>query len=119
MKNISDKKIKRFFQGFLILFFVIASFSFYKYFIAKDYYVRIEVPCDREKEICFIYDCEAQGDECIAGEEVYYYKILKKKASKIPLCDPVDPYCSANDCVAGMDCTIIECNPDIDSCSRY
>jgi len=52
------------------------------------------VDCDPYAEKCFIWNCDpestVEGEACTGEMEtdVWYYKIVKRNASRIPLCDP-------------------------------
>lgn len=107
-----DKKTKIFFTLFFLLVIGAVFFSFYKYFIVRDYDVRLEADCDPAIESCFIYTCEPADDsECPENpeERVSYYKMIEKKASKIELCNPGEEGCEAGGCTRGDDCREIFC----------
>ncbi len=46
MKDLIDKKSRILFIGFLIFVLVMVIFSFYKYKIVNDYYIKIRVGCN-------------------------------------------------------------------------
>lgn len=101
---------------FIVFFgvvFVAALISFYRYFILKDYYITAEVDCDPQTEKCFIYGCSPEDDETCPenpDERISYYKLIKKKASIIPLCDPAKEDCPALTCQKEEDCQEILCD---------
>ncbi|MEK7172661.1 MAG: hypothetical protein AAB723_01460 [Patescibacteria group bacterium] len=97
-----DKKSKIFFIVFFVIVLAATGASFYKYFILKDYYIKVEVECDPEQEQCFMLE-----DEAVATT---YYKIIKKKALDLPLCEADSPDCPPLACQAGEDCQEIFCD---------
>ena len=97
-----DKKSKIFFTVFFLVALGAAGVSFFKFIIRKDYYIRVEVPCDSSKEKCFINEGE--------GTDVSYYKLVEKKAYAIPLCDPAGSDCPPLSCQPGEDCREIFCD---------
>lgn len=108
-----DKKSKIFFAVFFALIFIAAGFSFYKFYVLKDYYVKIEADCDPATERCFVYECDEEADgECPADpkERVSYYKLIEKKAYAIPLCDPNSEDCPPLACEPEEDCAEIICD---------
>lgn len=96
-----DKKSKIFFIIFFFLVLLAVGASFYKYFILKDYYIKAEVECDPEQEKCFMIEDETTTS---------YYKIIKKKARDISLCEADSADCPALACQAGEDCQEIFCD---------
>lgn len=115
METSMDKKSKIFFLVFFLLIAVVVVITYAKYFVAKDYYITAEAECDPETEACFIYVCDPEVDgECPEDEAEWtsYYKIVKKKANLIPLCDPNEEDCNALDCIEGMDCEVTFCDED-------
>ena len=98
-------------KWFNILFFIIfgllvagsVAFTYYRIMIKKDYIISAEAECDPSIEKCFIYVCDPieDGDDCTGDpeEDTWYYKIIKRKAFNIPLCDPkIDEDCEALIC---------------------
>jgi hypothetical protein len=89
--------------------------TYYRYFIKKDYYIEAQTDCDPSMEACFVSVCDPETDpECPQeeSERAYYYKLIKKKASSIPLCDPNDPDCLALDCSDKNVCEETLCDPE-------
>lgn len=97
-----------------ILFFIIfglliagsVAFTYYRIMVKKDYVISAEAECDPTIEKCFIYVCDPveDGDDCTGDpeEDTWYYKIIKRKAFNIPLCDPnTDEDCEALICPEG------------------
>lgn len=70
-------KSKIFFIIFFLIIFITTAISFFKYFILKDYYIKVEAECNPEKEDCFVVESDSGG-------EASYYKIVEKKAHDIP-----------------------------------
>ncbi|MDQ1283956.1 MAG: hypothetical protein QG620_304 [Patescibacteria group bacterium] len=111
-----DKKSRIFFAVFFGLIALTVAATFIKYFILKDYYIQAEAECDPSAERCFIYECdpEEDGEDCPEdeAERISYYKLIKKKAYAIPLCDPAGENCPALACQAGEDCEETLCEED-------
>ncbi|MBU2028426.1 hypothetical protein KJ761_00865 [Patescibacteria group bacterium] len=95
-----------------IVFFLLivgsVAFTYYRVMIKKDYLISSEVDCDPYTEKCFIWNCDpesdVEGEACIGDPEmdIWYYKIVERNASRIPLCDPeVDEDCEPFLCEAG------------------
>jgi len=102
-----DKKSKNFFLIFFTAVFIVTAISFYKFYLLKDYYLKLETVCDPTKEACFIYECDpAEDSQCPENpdERVSYYKLIEKKAYALPNCNPDDPNCPPPACRAGEDC---------------
>lgn len=96
--------------GFLILGSVV--FTYCRVVIKKDYIISAETDCDPYSERCFIYVCDPNYEECTGDpvEDTSYYKIIKRKAFNIPLCDPNDENCEALICPEGEeDCSYELC----------
>lgn len=92
--------------------------TYYRYFIKKDFYIEAETECDPRSEACFIYVCDPESEEDCPEEEaerISYYKLIKKKASAIPLCDPSDAACDALDCSDSRNCEVLFCDPEASS----
>jgi len=80
-----------------VFFLLIAgsvAFTYYRIMVKKDYLISSQVDCDPYAEKCFIWNCDpestVEGEACTGEMEtdVWYYKIVKRNASRIPLCDP-------------------------------
>ncbi len=81
----------------------------------KDYIIEAEVDCDPTVETCFIYECDPEAEECTGDpeEDIWYYKIMKRNAANIPLCDPADENCQALVCWEDeKDCEEILCTEE-------
>ena len=108
-----DKKSKIFFSVFFFVAFIVTAMAFYKFYILKDYYIKSEAACDPAAEKCFIYECDPADDsECPenAADRISYYKLIEKKASAIPSCDPGEADCPPLACRAGEDCAETLCD---------
>lgn len=113
-----DKKTKIFLLIFVLLIIGSVSFTYYKIIIQKDYVVEAQVDCDPESEACFIWECDPDSDdewEACTGDpetDIWYYKIARRNASQIPLCDPeTDEECDLWACeIEEADCEEILCS---------
>ena len=121
-KTIGEKKEKQekkwpnvlFFAVFGLLIFGSVAFTYYRIVMARDYFITAEADCDPTIEKCFVYVCDpTAGEECTGNpeEDTSYYKIMKRKAFNVPLCDPnVDKDCEALICPEGeKDCNYELC----------
>ena len=114
-----DKKSK-------ILFFVfgsivIASFtiSFMRYIVFQDYLVEMSIDCDPSRESCFVYECDPVEEECSEDpeEDIWYYKILEKKAYAFPECFSHGECYEEIMCLPEeRNCSVILCNPEEEMC---
>ncbi|MDR3559496.1 MAG: hypothetical protein P4L58_03790 [Candidatus Pacebacteria bacterium] len=110
-----DRKTKIFFGVFFGLIAITIVVTFCKFFILKDYYIQAQADCDPTKEACFVTTCDpSQDDTCPTdpAKQTSYTKLIRKKASEIPLCDPSDKSCDALACGSGADCQVIYCDKD-------
>lgn len=108
-----DKKSKIFFSIFFSIVFIITAISFFKFYILKDYYIKLETACDPATEKCFMSECDPAVDtECPenAADRISYYKFIEKKANALPSCDPSDANCPPLICRTGEDCAEILCD---------
>lgn len=88
---------------------VSAGFAFYKFYIARDYFVFANVSCDPTLHSCFVGD----------GQDTpQYYKKISKRANTIPACDGWLDQCPVLTCVQeDQNCTIEYCETGTgDSC---
>ncbi|BFT95028.1 MAG: hypothetical protein MNSN_05390 [Minisyncoccus archaeiphilus] len=113
MKGLIDKKSKILFIGFLVFTLLIVMFSFYKYKIVNDYYIKIRVGCNPSFESCFVAQCDEGYQDCSnsSKEKLLYYKLLNIKAFNIPKCYQ-DGSCLWINCDGGKDCYELLCNPE-------
>jgi len=99
-----DKKSKIFFLVFFLLIAVAVGATYYRIMIKKDYIISTETDCDPYTENCFVWECDpestVEGEACTGDPEtdIWYYKIIKRNAGRIPLCDPNDENCTALVC---------------------
>jgi hypothetical protein len=110
-----DKKSKILFIIFFAAIFISVIFTFYRIFILKDYYIRMEMSCDPAEEKCFVRTCDPDSDsECPAdvNERTDYYKIIEKKAIAIPDCKSENNECPEINCIGDSDCLEILCDKD-------
>lgn len=111
-----DKKSKIFFIIFSSLLFLSVFATFLRIFIFKNYIIEAEADCDPEAEACFVWTCDPEaGEECSGDpeEDTSYYKIMRRLAKNIPLCDPAEETCTALVCDDyEMDCEYIYCDAE-------
>lgn len=111
-----DKKSKIFFQVFFFLVVVSIGVSYYKFVVIKDYAIRFQAECNPETEACFVDTCDPEAEECIGDveQDISYYKIIQRKAYRMPLCDPNEEYCQrAMVCQKNEeDCEVIFCSDE-------
>jgi hypothetical protein len=108
-----DKKSKILFIIFFVAIFVSIGFTYYRVFIIKDYYIKMETSCDPAKEKCFIRTCDPEtDDECPndMDERIDYYKIIEKKAGAIPDCEPENNECPEINCLGDSNCIETLCD---------
>lgn len=108
-----DKKSKWLLIVFVILIIGSVSATFYKYFISLNYLVQSEIPCDPRIESCFVWRCGADGEECNGNpdEDIYFYKLISKKAYNYPNCDPnTDENCVVKCQLGEQDCQETICD---------
>jgi hypothetical protein len=91
------------FVGILIIGSVAATY--WRIVVKRDYIIQAQIDCDPETENCFVWKCDpsstVEGEACTGDPEndVWYYKILRRNANNIPLCDPdKDENCTAYVC---------------------
>lgn len=115
-----DKKSKILLLAFLVLVTVVVAFTYYRYMIKRDYVIEAQADCDPYAEACFIWQCDPksseEGEACTGDpeEDIWYYKIVKRNAMNVPLCDPNDEECDALTCEPALekDCEIILCDEE-------
>ncbi len=97
-----------FFLVFLLLIIGSVAVTYYRIMIKKDYVVETQNDCDPYTEACFVWECnpesDVEGEACTGDPEndIWYYKINKRNASRIPLCDPnADENCQPWTCEPG------------------
>jgi hypothetical protein len=112
-----DKKSKIFLAVFFFLIIASVGVTFWRIYIKKDYIVQAQTDCDPTTEKCFVWQCDpkstVEGEACTGDpdKDTWYYKIVKKNASLIPLCDPNDENCKPLECADGeKDCSVTLCD---------
>lgn len=94
---VMDKKSKIFFISFALLIVASVFFSYYRFFISKNYDIVIEGECDPLTQSCFQYTCDPATEECTGNplEDTSYYSKIYRKAFSVPMCDPnLDEQCA-------------------------
>lgn len=115
-----DKKSKILLAILLLLVAGSVVLTYYRIMIKRDYLISSQVECDPYTEKCFIWNCDPEstieGESCTGDLEadVWYYKIVKRNASRIPLCDPeTDENCQPFLCEMGeSECVEILCSAE-------
>jgi len=112
-----DKKSKIFLAVFFFLIIASVGVTYWRIVVKKDYVVQAQIDCDPTIENCFIWQCDpestVEGEACIGDPEsdIWYYKIAKRNASVIPLCDSNDENCAPFECADGeKDCSVALCD---------
>jgi hypothetical protein len=110
-----DKKSK-------ILFIVLGLFlaasvgaTYLRVMVFKDFIIEAETDCDPSLEICFVWECDPEWEECTGDpeEDIAYFKIIRRNAKNIPLCDPRDEDCRALVCEPGeQECEFVYCDAE-------
>ena len=112
MENYQEKPIK-FFTPFTILnviIFVLAiASSFYFFYYKKNFNFIVEIPCDSQKEECFLRDCSLP-DNC-PPNQLSSFKRYTVKAKDF------QNYCQQDDCTLAcenkqINCQTIKCQED-------
>lgn len=116
-----DKKSKILIWVFIILIIGAVVASYYRYMVKKDYIVEGQTDCDPYSEECFVWQCDPEAaddsDEACTGdaeEDAWYFKVARRNAMNIPLCDPnIDEECDPWTCAEGeKDCEEIFCTEE-------
>lgn len=110
-----DKKSKVLLWVFALLIAGSVGVTYWRIMIQKDYIIEAEADCDPTAETCFIYECDPEAEECTGNpeEDTSYYKIVRRNAANIPLCDPNDENCEALTCPEGeAECETILCSEE-------
>ena len=88
--------------GILLFVVLLATASFYRFFVLNDYLVNYEDDCDPYTESCFLY-CE--DEEC---SDPFYYSVIERHADEIyNLCGTDVTACDA----------AYECQPEVEHCT--
>lgn len=89
-----DKKSKILLWVFVALIIASVGVTYWRIMIKKDYVIEAQVDCDPYLETCFLWECTpgsiVEGEACTGDPESdsWYFKVAKRNASRIPLCDP-------------------------------
>lgn len=111
-----DKKSKVLYSIFFTIVITSIGITFVKYFVLKDYEIRMNIPCNPQNESCFVYECEDGEMDCEENGEgvmVQYYKVLQKKAYNLPSCMKDPDSCENRTLVCAEDeelCEIFFCD---------
>ena len=110
---------KIFFLIFILLIIASVAVVYYRIMIKKDYIIEAQADCDPYTEKCFIWKCDPEssekGEACTGDmeEDIWYYKVVRRNAGKIPLCNPEDEDCTALVCGEGEpECEQVFCNDE-------
>jgi hypothetical protein len=110
-----DKKSKILIFGLFLILAIAMAVTYYRIIIARDYLIEAQTDCDPTIEKCFIYHCDPTIEECTGDtvSDTSYYKISRRKANHIPLCDPSDESCQPFFCTEGeTDCGDTFCSEE-------
>jgi hypothetical protein len=114
-----NRKSKILFLVLGILIIASVGATFYRYIIKRDYIIQAQIDCDPETENCLVWRCDpsstVEGEACTGAPEndIWYYKILKRNANRIPPCDPKDENCTAYQCETNEpECEMASCSPE-------
>jgi hypothetical protein len=114
-----DRKSKVLFVIIGLLIVGSVAVTFWRYMMKRDYIIQAQTDCDPTTENCFVWKCDpassVEGEACTGDEEsdTWYYKIIRRNAKNIPLCDPNDENCTALVCDPGeKDCSEELCTDD-------
>lgn len=117
-----DRKSKILLAVFVLLILGAVGATYYRIFIKKDYVISAEIDCDPLEENCYLWECdpEVDGEDVCTGDpedDIWYYKILNRKAYNIPLCDPNDEDCEALVCPEEEEgCEVLNCEEGEEGC---
>ncbi len=115
--NKEQTLVEKFFFSILFSLIIISvAITFWRIIIQKNYIIEAQTDCDPYSQRCFIWECDpasdVEGEECVGDPEkdIWYYNIVRRNASRIPLCDPNDENCAALVCDEGEpECEQIFC----------
>ena len=83
------------------------SFSFFKYFLERDFLLFVKESCDPSKESCFVHECETDDVRCSQlSTGKFFYKIVFKKDYKTSAC-------------VGSKCSEVKCDKNEEFCFVY
>ncbi len=67
-----------------LLVAISVGFSFYKYYVKKDYLLYIKEGCDPSYEECLVEECDREDPRCLPSENgLMYYKEVYQKANSL------------------------------------
>lgn len=105
------------FWSAILLVAALVTMSFFHFFVWRDYIVSAQADCDPATEVCFVHICDSEADgECVGDPEkdTSYYKLIRRNAKNIPMCDPSAEGCDALMCPVGeVDCTVVFCDDSV------
>jgi hypothetical protein len=111
-----DKRSKVLLAVFGVGIILSVAVSFYRYMILRDYIIEAQVDCDPAAETCFVTECDPESEDvetmCTGNptEDVSFYKIIRKNAMNIPVCDPSSEECASLSCAENeVDCEYAFC----------
>lgn len=114
-----DKKSKIFFSIFSLLIVGSVAVTYWRIMIKKDYIIEAQADCDPYTEKCFVWECDpasdVEGEACTGDAETdtWYFQVIQRNASRIPLCDPNDETCDALVCGDNEpECSVAFCTED-------
>ncbi|MBP9751695.1 MAG: hypothetical protein KBD19_02440 [Candidatus Moranbacteria bacterium] len=123
-----DKRSKILLAVFAVAIFLSIGISFYKFMVVRDYIIEAQVDCDPAVEVCFVWECDPESEEegmmCTGNpeEDASYYKVIRKNAMNIPVCDPRSEECEPIACMNDEpECEYVLCkegNEDGIACSN-
>ncbi|MFZ2048915.1 MAG: hypothetical protein WAV25_01285 [Minisyncoccia bacterium] len=93
-----------------ILFVVL--FSFYKFYIKKDFTLYIKETCNPATEVCFVQECADDDVRCSSlPDKMFYFKIIYQKEYKLAKCTKDN--CPSITCVEGDNtCSVYYCSEE-------
>lgn len=115
-----DGKSKALFLILVLLVLGSAVFTYYKYIVKRDYVIQAATDCDPEFEACFVWECDpesmVEGEACtgVPDNDIWYYKLIERKAYNIPDCPASPAGGDPND----EDCNALVCGEDEPDCQE-
>ena len=88
----------------VLLVFLTAASSYYKFLIAKDYIIETKIPCDPTQGICYVGACDVVQNDCSdPNNKSKYYTIAFRNAKNIDCTDDsaCDFQCKAGESECG------------------
>lgn len=93
--------------------------TYWRIVVKRDYIIENKIDCDPYSEACFVWKCnpDSEDETKCSGDlekDIWHYKIIKKKAANVPLCNPAKEencnpwFCAANE----KDCLEILCDEE-------